>query len=171
MNIEWTYFELVCDVHSCTDKIKVIEANLDQGCSSSPCLNNGECANVYNNGKISGYYCSCPCGFCGTNCEQINYDLTRNACIWGNHVSNLPDEYFRPFVTLKQCLTFCAKNHPICKGVDYSEKGSCYLNRKSSKEVRVSPRCNRYLRQTWNLYELNCNCQNEPVIYSQKETM
>ncbi|RWS26140.1 hypothetical protein B4U80_13778, partial [Leptotrombidium deliense] len=148
----------------------VLEGKSRDGCKSSPCVNNGECADIFHDGKNTGYFCNCPCGYCGENCERLNYDFIKNSCIWGNHISNVPDEYYREAVTLKQCLSFCAQTYPICKGIDFSDKGSCYLNKKSSRQVKPSPRCNNYARETWNLYELSCLCQNQAVTYTPENT-
>jgi len=47
----------------------VIEAKEMKGCSGNPCSNDGQCADIFKNGKVIGYHCLCKCGFCGDRCE------------------------------------------------------------------------------------------------------
>ncbi len=92
--------------------------------------------------------------------------MTENACIWGSHISNSPSDYYRKSVSLDICLSVCATKYPLCRSVDYSNKGECLLNKKDSDLAAITPKCNNYLRQRWNLYDLSCVCHNKPVIYT-----
>ncbi len=48
-----------------------------------PCQNNGTCNNT--NTTLSGYICSCPSGFNGTNCEINIHPCQSNTC-WNNGI-------------------------------------------------------------------------------------
>jgi Notch-like protein len=53
------------------------EADLDE-CASSPCLNGGSCANLFDS-----YSCSCVLGFVGVDCETNVDDCLSSPCLNG----------------------------------------------------------------------------------------
>lgn len=53
------------------DLFKKEQATVSVGCESNPCINGGGCKEMKDkSGKVTGYRCECPCGYCGKNCEK-----------------------------------------------------------------------------------------------------
>ena len=60
-----------------------VKISLDLPCEQeAPCQNGGNCTN---DGTCSGgYTCSCPPGYSGTNCSEVNVDeCASNPCVNG----------------------------------------------------------------------------------------
>lgn len=90
----------------------------------------------------------------------------KDACIWADHISQNPGDYYRKRVPLHECLTLCSMKYPLCKSIDYSDHGQCFLNKKSTAEVDATPFCNNFSREAWTLLEISCSCKNKPVMAS-----
>ena len=72
-----------CDMESCPgasscqlelDRTGQLLSRCVQNCSSLPCRNNGECFD-----QTPGYYCQCPEGFNGRNCELTIASFSQNS--------------------------------------------------------------------------------------------
>ncbi|XP_067122583.1 uncharacterized protein [Centruroides vittatus] len=123
-------------------------------CNDTPC-SHGECAS---RGMLitdyRAYTCEpCPCGWCGWNCDIINYGVQKDSCIPGETVGS------KIVKSTKECMEFCDET-PGCKSADYLDPiRECWLNSVDENEAKVHPKCNQYFKpnEIWYL-SFNCTC-------------
>jgi len=70
-------------------------------CNVSPCINGGVCTNL-----INDYYCTCPTGYYGKNCESYTQKCANNPCMNGG-VCNMA-------ATNNNYQLFSANWHEVC---------------------------------------------------------
>ncbi|XP_041474645.1 fibropellin-1-like [Lytechinus variegatus] len=88
-------------------------------CSSAPCLNGGACAQ----GQGTSYYCTCPSGYSGQNCEEIVSTCQGRCggrgiggCWCDSSCRNLGDccEDYNAYCQLDGCLSSPCQNGGTC---------------------------------------------------------
>ncbi|CAN7993127.1 unnamed protein product, partial [Ixodes pacificus] len=95
-------------------------------CKDWPCLNGGTCSDEPGGGhdRLQAYSCWCPCGYCGTHCENLNIWVQEHSGIRGHNIPH--DE--RYVNSLDECSRLCLRV-PGCRSVDYALlDNSCNLN-------------------------------------------
>ncbi|XP_064487736.1 uncharacterized protein LOC135399929 [Ornithodoros turicata] len=126
----------VCELLSAIGQLKqlldeigsefLVDTRRIQTCADAPCKNGGSCTDVPISvkGRFQAYTCACPCGFCGSNCERLNFWRQDHSGIRGH---NIPHDAL--YVdTLEACFKICMRV-PGCKSVDFTNNdNSCNLN-------------------------------------------
>ncbi|XP_076356921.1 uncharacterized protein LOC143250358 [Tachypleus tridentatus] len=118
-------------------------------CSDQPCKNGAKCLRAYRPPEHSQtYYCFCPSGFCGKNCENeqfIRYHGYQLKCLEDfpalMSISGTIDEIY------EYCHQICWQT-PECESINYitgpTGVGICYLYQKAPdtcefQKINVTP--------------------------------
>ncbi|XP_023227153.1 neurogenic locus notch homolog protein 1-like [Centruroides sculpturatus] len=146
----------LCEFLSEKLDLNFLEDDLDFGlfhkkidCVNSPCKH-GQCINTdLTTTEYRAYSCDCPCGWCGWNCERINYGIKKNKCIELNNAG------FKKVKSDKECMLFCAQT-PDCRSADFIlDKNECWLNAVDDKIESLNDNCTG----AWFL-AFDCDCSN-----------
>jgi len=66
-----------------------LKKKVSNACSNNPCLNGATCTTT---GTASTYFCNCPSGYSGTNCQIFNACFN-NPCLNGATCQNSGSSY------------------------------------------------------------------------------
>ncbi|XP_067122602.1 uncharacterized protein [Centruroides vittatus] len=122
------------------------------GCKDLPCKH-GTCVNGHvtlNN--FRAYACKCRCGWCGRECDILNFNVVENVCIENYNAG------YKKVNHVRECMIFCT-DVSNCLSADYFvESNECWLNSVNDELIPYTENCNEIYNMNVMYLTPNCSC-------------